>query len=512
MSELMPSRQKIKVVVCGVVNAGKSSLLNVLQNQVKFEIGPVRTTDEAKTTSFSHDIELIDLPGLDANEEDDVYTLRFLKDTADVILFVHNGQEGELNALEIEWFNRFLTITDRVWLIHTHVSNVNEEENQNIKDDINQQLRQSVRQFFIDSPVYEKGIKENKKLLQAAGGVDDLKQALSESVSEWRLSLEKETELKRRIKIEEQVIITQQELKDIKEKSIVTKERLKYVEEALEEIKHIKKTISLKVELSDIGKIQMDMNRVKTSKHSSRSAVRSEAESMFYSDFKNVQELITTSNEKWKKRVESLTQYEHSDSSLSYQLEKRVLDCLRHLYYVGATNLSDMSFNWESIYDVQFSFHEVENKEEISFLHRYISEDWISQLMRFDYYIDNNLDIEKSVELKRNPSYIQYVVAPSPEWITSYEGFFSDAVRELNADLYSLNNKMNQYFEKIADERLDHFREQIEMCIGSGIDDLNIQLLIEKMRVSHQVQKLDQQKKKIRTQLKELEDHLRTSS
>jgi len=189
LSELSLTKKVIRVAVCGIVNSGKSTLLNALQDQVTLETGAVRTTKKAKAIPFSDEIELIDLPGIDANKEDDLYTLGYLKEKADVFMFVHNGLEGELNAIEIKLFNQILTETDRVLLVHTHVAGLNTEERQIIEQIIDRQLDRPLHHFYVDSIIYQKGLNEKKKLLQEASGVDFLKQSLFESISDIRLSL-----------------------------------------------------------------------------------------------------------------------------------------------------------------------------------------------------------------------------------------------------------------------------------------------------------------------------------
>ena len=496
VSELVLQPTVIKVAVCGIVNAGKSTLLNALQSQVVFETGVVRTTKEAKVIRFSQDIELIDLPGLDANEEDDVYTINYLKETADVFLLVHNGQEGELNAIEMKLFNQVLKETDRVLVVHTHMSNIDKEEKNNIEQIITQQLNRSVLHFYVDSLVYQKGVKESKKLLQEACGVDLLKQALLEGVSAFRMSLEKEKEAKKRLEMEMHFLLKQQQLEAINQGHQMIEERLKYVEEALTESKRIKNDTTTKIELSSPGTISLSARRSNTSKHSSESAVESEAERIFHEQFVKVYDLIDLHKKKWTQTVRESIRYEQVDHSLSYQLEKRMLQRLRQLHHLGESYLSDLAFEWKTIQSVRFSFDEIEQEKGKVNFYGYPSESWESDLMSSDHYVSCNVNIYESIE------YRQGFFGKEKE-VSSYDGSFSAAFRELNGDLLSISREMQHHYEGIADEELAPFKARIETQIGTAMSELKKVLEDEKIRLSVQLKWFDQQRKNMKKELNE---------
>lgn len=498
VSELVLQPTVIKVAVCGIVNAGKSTLLNALQDQVVFETGVVRTTKKEKAIQFSEDIELIDLPGLDANEEDNAYTLHYFKKTADVFLLVHNGQEGELNAIEMKLFNQVLKERDRVLVVHTHMSNVDKEEKNNIEQIITQQLNRSVLHFYVDSLVYQKGVKENKKLLQEAGGVDLLKQALLEGVSVFRLSLEKEKEAKKRLDMEQYFLLKQQQLEAINQGYQMTEERLKYVEEALTESKKFKNDITIKIELSGPGTISLSARRSNTSKHSSESAVESEAERIFHEQFVKVYDLIDLHKKKWTQTVRESIRYEQANHSLSYQLEKRMLQRLRQLHHLGESYLSDLAFEWKTIQSVRFSFDEIEQEKGKVNFYGYPSESWESDLMSSDHYVSCNVNIYESIE------YRQGFFGKEKE-VSIYDGSFSAAFRELNGDLLSISREMQHHYEGIADEELAPFKARIETHIGTVILELQQLLEEEKTKLLDQLKDFDQQRKNMKKELKELQ-------
>ncbi|ELV07405.1 Hypothetical protein F387_01825 [Wohlfahrtiimonas chitiniclastica SH04] len=100
-----PQTQSAKPVVAawGLMNVGKSYLLNMLTNHIEtecFKTNDVRETAELKrfeTDKFC----FLDTPGLDASQADDVIA-NAGADQADIILFVHQLQ-GELEQKEIEF-------------------------------------------------------------------------------------------------------------------------------------------------------------------------------------------------------------------------------------------------------------------------------------------------------------------------------------------------------------------------------------------------------------------------
>ncbi|MBK1642118.1 hypothetical protein CKO12_09560 [Chromatium okenii] len=71
---LQMKEQALKVIACGMLNAGKSSLLNALTDQLENEVfatGPVRTTTKKAELSH-HQFIFTDTPGLDAIEADNI--------------------------------------------------------------------------------------------------------------------------------------------------------------------------------------------------------------------------------------------------------------------------------------------------------------------------------------------------------------------------------------------------------------------------------------------------------
>ena len=94
------------VAVWGLMNAGKSYLLNMLTQHLEneyFKTNDFRETAEIKTAQFGN-ITYLDTPGLDASNTDDLEALRGVA-RADVVLFVHQPQ-GELEKIEIDFLQQ----------------------------------------------------------------------------------------------------------------------------------------------------------------------------------------------------------------------------------------------------------------------------------------------------------------------------------------------------------------------------------------------------------------------
>lgn len=90
-----------RIAVCGLMNAGKSALLNGLTGNLEnefFETKAVRATTQVQELEHGGRVYL-DTPGIDACDEDDRQAWLGLAN-ADVILFVHNLRTGTLEEIE----------------------------------------------------------------------------------------------------------------------------------------------------------------------------------------------------------------------------------------------------------------------------------------------------------------------------------------------------------------------------------------------------------------------------
>lgn len=94
---------KFRIVNAGMMNPGKSTLLNALIGRPEvFKTADVRETTEVKSVEWGSDVILSDTPGFSsAIIEDDSVALSALR-SADLILFVHNIATGGINKAELD--------------------------------------------------------------------------------------------------------------------------------------------------------------------------------------------------------------------------------------------------------------------------------------------------------------------------------------------------------------------------------------------------------------------------
>ena len=218
--------EKPVIVTWGLMNAGKSSLLNMLTQHIDQEF--FKTNDFRETTEVSayeaDQYIYLDTPGLDANKADNLEALKGIK-KADVVLFVHQLQ-GELEANEVEFLKDVRTsfgqyAEKNIILI---LSKVDKEDRSKV-DQIQKRVLEQCEQYLgfqpqcfqISNTLYQQGIQKHKDGLVRHSHIEDLKQCINSIVSNTRvvrqerlnqekaLLLKKLTEQKTKIEAEHQV-------------------------------------------------------------------------------------------------------------------------------------------------------------------------------------------------------------------------------------------------------------------------------------------------------------------
>lgn len=122
-----------RIAVCGLMNAGKSALLNGLTGHIEtevFETKEIRATTQLQT--LDHEGRLyLDTPGIDACDEDDRLAWLGLAN-ADVILFVHNLRTATLEQIETAFLSelkrRRPDLERHLVVVLTHVESVTQRE------------------------------------------------------------------------------------------------------------------------------------------------------------------------------------------------------------------------------------------------------------------------------------------------------------------------------------------------------------------------------------------------
>ncbi|WMN20561.1 GTPase [Pseudomonas piscis] len=122
-----------RIAVCGLMNAGKSALLNGLTGHIETEVfatKEIRATTQIQT--LAHEGRLyLDTPGIDACDEDDRLAWLGLAN-ADVILFVHNLRTATLEQIETAFLTelkrRRPDLERHLVVVLTHAESVTQRE------------------------------------------------------------------------------------------------------------------------------------------------------------------------------------------------------------------------------------------------------------------------------------------------------------------------------------------------------------------------------------------------
>jgi tRNA U34 5-carboxymethylaminomethyl modifying GTPase MnmE/TrmE len=174
-----------RIAVCGLMNAGKSALLNGLTGHIETEVfktKEIRATTQLQT--LEHEGRLyLDTPGIDACDEDDRLAWLGLAN-ADVILFVHNLRTATLEQVETAFLcelkRRRPDLERHLVVVLTHAESVTQQEvSEQAIGKILQSLFGTVPATFATSfTTLRNGVrKRNTKLLELSG-FDSLREHL----------------------------------------------------------------------------------------------------------------------------------------------------------------------------------------------------------------------------------------------------------------------------------------------------------------------------------------------
>ncbi len=175
------------IAVWGLMNAGKSYLLNMLTDHVSedyFKTNDIRETAEIKIYEDDEFI-FIDTPGLDANEGDDLEAHKGVKE-ADIVLFVHQPQ-GALEKNEIEFLSmlkkRYGENADTsIILVLSKIDREPREKIELIQSEVLRQCEEiidiSPQCFTVSGIRYKKGIVDHNTNFVTASHVGELKHYL----------------------------------------------------------------------------------------------------------------------------------------------------------------------------------------------------------------------------------------------------------------------------------------------------------------------------------------------
>ena len=172
------------VAVWGVMNAGKSYLLNMLTDHIQVEYFPtndVRETAEIKIFESSR-FRYLDTPGLDANSADDALAIAGA-DAAELVLFVHQPI-GELDQIELDCLKKlkmaFGEQAEQCILVVLSKADAEPAEKvasieARIKEQLDTLLNFKPRCFQVSGARFHKGVQQHKEGLVRASQVGELK-------------------------------------------------------------------------------------------------------------------------------------------------------------------------------------------------------------------------------------------------------------------------------------------------------------------------------------------------
>lgn len=174
-----------RIVVCGMLKAGKSSLLNNLMGSLDdalFPVDIVRATTENKEV-IHEGICYVDTPGLEAKQEDTEEAKKAYI-SADMLLFVHSA-ESELIQQEIQWLHNLQKMHEgleqRVLLVLTHIDSAGDNLD-SLKTKINEQIKHALGFTLpihaIDNKAYKKSFMPGKEALRQESGIEQFRMIL----------------------------------------------------------------------------------------------------------------------------------------------------------------------------------------------------------------------------------------------------------------------------------------------------------------------------------------------
>ena len=183
------------IAVCGLMNAGKSYLLNMLTQQIDREY--FKTADQRETTANktleTEQYIYLDTPGLDANAQDDAIAQQGIAE-ADIVLFVHQPQ-GELDPRELAFLRQLKdsfgkSAKHSVVIVISKIDKEPESKIDVIDKEIQKQCQEKLGTVFttfqVSNTRYKTGISQQKDGLIQASHIDALAQHLKKTTPKIR--------------------------------------------------------------------------------------------------------------------------------------------------------------------------------------------------------------------------------------------------------------------------------------------------------------------------------------
>lgn len=183
-SKPVNSKFKPTIAVYGLLNAGKSYLLNMLSDHIEeefFKCSDARETVDLKKFE-GKDYIYLDTPGLDANNDDDLTAYQG-RDSANIIIFVHQAS-SELDKLEVDFLKDVQnklgsSMEQSVILAISKIDNLENQQDLNalsskIADQWENILGYRPQAFNVAAKRYAAGYQNNKLALMKKSGIYEL--------------------------------------------------------------------------------------------------------------------------------------------------------------------------------------------------------------------------------------------------------------------------------------------------------------------------------------------------
>lgn len=197
----LKSSSKITIANTGLFSSGKSSLFNALlgrvDNNERFKVGAAPTTRKGNREALTYDIDILDTPGIDADDRDDKTAFSSLMES-DIIIVTHNVKMGMLNKAEFDWLKRIINeigkediISQRVIFACTWIDErKDEQDRKKVTDEIKRQINNAVSEcrlntakvniafWELSSKRFYTAVKNKKTALEKASGIPEFKEFL----------------------------------------------------------------------------------------------------------------------------------------------------------------------------------------------------------------------------------------------------------------------------------------------------------------------------------------------
>lgn len=186
--------ENIKISNTGLVSSGKSTLFNVLTNNIdteRFPTGAARTTVSEDIEKLKDNTYIIDTPGIDVRASDDESAYLSIL-SSDVILIIHNIKLGMLHKNETEWIEKicanFENLEERKDRIIFICSWIDERDSDEDFDETISQIKKMLLDvtkvqldfYTVSSKRYITGVRKNSEALKRKSNILELRQAISD--------------------------------------------------------------------------------------------------------------------------------------------------------------------------------------------------------------------------------------------------------------------------------------------------------------------------------------------